>query len=75
MRFSEIMIVRYYESWIIDVTYSDNWSEENKNLIEKNLEKELKEDKHLETYKIFFHWEDIWSLIRSEEERGKYKNP
>jgi len=63
--FPEIMIVRYYESWIIDVSYSDDWSEKNKNLIGERLEKEQEENKHLETYEIFYKWENICS----EEER------
>lgn len=68
MKFPEIMIVRYYKSLIINVTYSDNWNEKNKNLIEKRLEKELEEDKHLEIYQIYFQWQDI----SSEEEREKW---
>ena len=66
--FPEIMIVRYYESWIIDISYSDNWSEKNKSLIENRLEKEQEENKHLETYEIFYKWENI----KREEERIIY---
>ncbi|MDQ7008698.1 MAG: hypothetical protein Q9M94_00200 [Candidatus Gracilibacteria bacterium] len=65
MSFPEIMIVRYYESGIIDITYSDNGSKENKNLIEERLERQQEEDKHLETYGIFYKGENICS----EEER------
>jgi len=65
--FPEIMVVRYYEGWIIEVTYSDDWNEENKNRIYRRLEIQQEEDKHLETYEIFFKWENV----QSEEERGK----
>ncbi len=72
--FPEIMIVRYYESWIIDVSYSDDWSEENRKIIDDRLEKELDEDKYLETYKIYYNWKENWNNIKSEEEREKNWN-
>jgi hypothetical protein len=59
--FPEVMIVRYYEGWIIDVSYSDDWSDRNKDLIEEKLQKEQEENKHLETYKIFYRWEGVKS--------------
>ena len=71
--FPEIMIVRYYESWIIEVTYSDDWSGKNRSLIENRLQKQQEEDKHLETYQIYFKWEDIWNYIRNEEEREEWE--
>jgi len=74
LNFPEIMIVRYYESWIIDVTYSDDWSEKNRDLIERRLEKQQENDKHLETYWISFKWEGFVSEEEREEneiERNK----
>lgn len=68
--FPEIMIIRYYELDWIEVTYSDNWSKENMNLISDRLQKELEEDKYLETYQIFHNGEDI---RKEEEEREKWE--
>ena len=65
--FPEIMIVRYYEGWIIDVSYSDDGSEKNRNKIYRRLEKQQEEDKHLETSEVFFKWENL----QSEEDREK----
>lgn len=50
--FPEIMIIRYYELDWIEVTYSDDWSEENIDRIYIKLDIEMKENKILESSKI-----------------------
>ncbi len=55
--FPPLLIVRYYESGIIDLAYSDEL--EDKEKIWDSLDLEMEEDKHLETYKIFENWEGI----------------
>ena len=65
--FPKIMIVRYYELDWMEITYSNDWSKENKNKIYRRLEKQQEKDKHLETYELFLKWENI----QSEEEREK----
>ena len=67
--FPEIMIYRYYEDWTIEVTYSDDGSEKNKDTIYRRLEKQQEEDKHLETSEIFLKWENL----QSEEDREKWE--
>ena len=66
--FPEIMIFRYYELDWMEITYSNDWSKENRNKIYRRLEKQQEEDKHLETSEVFFKWENI----QSEEEREKW---
>ena len=64
-KFPEIMIVRYYELDWMEITYSDDWSEENKNKIWKRLRKESNIKNWLEYYEVIYKWEKI----SREEER------
>ena len=59
INFSEIMIIRYYELDWIEVTYSDDISKENIDMIYKKLDKEMKENKHLESSKIIIKGKDF----------------
>ena len=43
IKFPEIIIIRYYELDWIEVTYFDNGSEENIDMIYKKIDKEMKE--------------------------------
>ncbi len=69
LNFPKIMIVRYYELDWMEITYSNDWSEKNRRIIENRLDKEQEEDKHLESFEVFFKWENI----NSEEERRKWE--
>ena len=70
-KFPDIMIIRYYELDWIEITYSNDWSKKNIDLIFSRLEKEQEENKHLETYQINFKWKNIGKNIITEEEREK----
>jgi hypothetical protein len=72
-KFPKILIVRYYETWDMNLTYSDNWDENYLSSIYKRLDEELEENKHLETYHIFCNWEGIWSEEKREREEIKWK--
>jgi hypothetical protein len=63
-KFPKRLIIRYYELAWIDVTYSDNWNKDYKNKIWEKLQNELEENKHLESFEIFYNGENI---MREEE--------
>lgn len=57
--YPEVMIIRYYEWNWIDITYSNDWSEENLNNLYKKLDNETKVKNWLEFYEVIIKWEWI----------------
>lgn len=67
INFPELLIIRYYEDWILEYTHSEDWSQENIDKLFLRLDKEMDWDNNLEAYDIIVRWE--W--VRSEEKRQK----
>jgi len=55
----KVLIVRYYELTWIDVTYSNNSSSKYLYSLNQKLSDELIHNKHLESFEIFYNWENI----------------